>query len=319
VGGGCTLAVIPSLPAGLPNRAGPARVYAARRVTMGAGGEWASIGFDRDGICTVAGPGAMSSCRPALAPIADGTNGRDNTFGAVIGSVGILGTSFDEMRLNRSIGEGNGTLGLRLRDYGGADDGAITVEVLPLVDGHANGSARTPPTWDGRDQGSVDRNLAYGADRTTPRITTSEGFSSCGTIVMPFANTAPLYFANDVSRSQLTLTDMRIVGTIDASGNLTTSDLSAVWARTQVFEDLRSFGACQELLSPGDWTTLQLGVTAALDLLATGGVNPNAECSAMSMAFRIEWVPIIVEGDVSPPPPVVTDPCTVNRDAGTRG
>lgn len=321
VGGGCSLAVIPTAPMGLQNtvdRARPVRVFAARQIAFGAGGLWQSIGFDRDGMCTTLANPTAVACRSSL-PQADGMNGRDNTFGSVIASISALGSSFDETRLNRAVMRGNATLGLRLRDFGGRDDGSIIADLVPLVDGHPPGRPSDPPAWDGRDEWSIDRSLAYGADGTTARITTNEGFSSCGVVVAPFPNTAPLYFKGDVTRSQLTLTDTRIVGVLDASGNLPSIEFTSLWVRSNIFEDLRTFGACAELLPPADWLLINMGIDAALDLPASGTINPATPCSAMSVGFRVDLAPVTVTGDVNAPPPIVRDPCAAAADAGTRG
>ncbi len=318
----CTLNVVPSLPPNLPNTLGMTKVFAVRRVTVGAGGAWQTIGHDRDGMCTSLmgndGGAPMFSCRSPL-PLMDGVNGRDNALGAVIGQVGVFGGSLNETDLNSGISEGNSSIGLRLRDFGGVNDGSITVELLPLSGGHPAGNPTAMPNWDGRDEWGINRSLAYGADGRTIRVSTTDAFSSCGTVVMPFPNNAPLYFSNDRIRTQLTLTDIRVVGQLDANGNLPSVELSALWARNQVFEDLRTFGACQELLSTSEWTTILLGIAAALDIPASGVANPAADCSAMSVGFRFDLVPVTLTGDVSPPPPMVTDPCMIPRDAGTRG
>lgn len=321
-GPGCDLAIIPTLPTGLQNTIGMTKVFAVRRVVLGAGGAWAGIGFDRDGVCTSPNPpdgGAPSiSCRSPLI-LSDGMNGRDNAFGSVIGQVGVFGSSFNESDLNSNIADGSSTIGLRLRDFGGANDASITVELLPLVDGHPPSMPTAMPNWDGRDQWSIHRGLAYAADGTTIRVSTTDAFASCGTLVMPFPNNAPLYFSNDRIRTQITLTDIRLSGQLDGSGNVTSLDLSAIWARNQIFEDLRTFGVCQERQSTMEWTTVLLGVAAALDITASGVPNPAADCSAMSVAFRFELVPITVEGDANPPPPAIVDPCAAPADAGTRG
>jgi hypothetical protein len=321
-GAGCELAIVPSLPPGLQNRIGETKVFAVRRVLLGAGGAWSGIGFDRDGMCTNPNPpdgGApMVPCRAPLV-LADGMNGRDNAFGSVIGQVGVFGSSFNERELNSNIADGSSTIGLRLRDFGGPNDASITVELLPLVDGHPPSNPTAAPNWDGRDEWSIHRGLAYGADGRTIRISTTDAFASCGTIVIPFPNNAPLYFANATIRSQITLTDIRLSGQLDAMGNVTTLDLSAIWARNQIFEDLRTFGVCQERRSTMEWTTVLLGVAASLDITASGVPNPAADCSAMSVAFRFELVPITVTGDATPPPPMVVDPCAVGSDAGTHG
>lgn len=320
-GPGCELAIIPSPPPGLRNIPGETRVFAVRRVLLGAGGAWASIGFDRDGMCTTPNPpdgGAPNvPCRSPLV-LADGMNGRDNAFGSVIGQVGVFGNSFNENRLNDNIADGSSTIGLRLRDFGGINDGSITVELLPLVHGHPPSNPTAMPNWDGHDEWSIHRGLAYGADGRTIRISTTDAFTSCGTIVIPFANNAPLYFANARNRTQITLTDIRLVGQLDAMGNVTTLDLSALWARNQIYEDLRTFGVCQERLLPMQWTTILLAIEASLDITASGVPNPEADCSAMSVALRFELVPITVSGDETPPPPIVADPCAEGSDAGTR-
>jgi|LNFM01.1.fsa_nt_gb hypothetical protein len=312
---GCTLSVIPTVPMGLRNsvdNARPVRVFAARAINFGSGGAWQSIGFDRDGLCSTISNPMDVPCRSSL-PQIDGMNGRDNTFGSVITSITAFGTTFDETRLNRSIMRGTGTIGLRLRDFGGRDDGSITADLIPLVDGHPPGRAADPPAWDGRDEWSINRGIAYGLDGTTARITTSDAFTSCGTFVAPFPNTSPIYFNNDLTRSQLTLTDIRLVGSFDASNNLPAIDLSALWVRAQIFEDLRSFGACRGLLSERDYLLLTTGVEAALDLPASGIPNPEAACSAMSIGFRIELAPVTIAGDAPDPPPIVRDLCA---DAG---
>lgn len=318
---GCSLAIVPTLPPGLPNVIGDTKVFVLRRLSLGAGGAWMTIGHDRDGLCTSStgndGGAPSVACRSPLV-LSDGQNGRDNAFGSVIGQVGVFGGAFNESDLNASIENGKATIGLRLRDFGGANDGAMTVEMLPLYGGHAMGSTTAAPRWDGSDTWGINRNLAYTSNGRTVRITSTDSFTSCGTVVMPFPNTAPLYFENDRIRSQLTLTDIRLVGQLDPRGNLTTADMSAIWSNTVIFDDLRTFGACRELLSANEWMTLLLGLSASLDITSTGAPNPAAECSAMSIGFRFELVPATLTGDVDPPPPAITDPCGAAQDAGAR-
>ncbi|MDP3277679.1 MAG: hypothetical protein Q8Q09_21025 [Deltaproteobacteria bacterium] len=310
----CTLAVVPDLPSGLRNVAGSTtRVFAARGIAFGASGAWRRTGFDRDGLCSapMSGP---TPCRSALV-LGDGDEGRDNTLAAVIGQAGVIGSAFDETRLNAGIARGNSTVGLRISDYGGINDGAVRVEWLVLTEGHGAAGRSAPLRFDGTDAWSVDRDTTYQADLRTPRISTGEAFASCGTLVVPFANSGAFLFPADGTRPKLTLTDTRLVGSITADGTITNIDLSSIWTRANIYDDMRSFGVCPELAAPQDWFLLQAGVEAALDILGSGRANPAASCDAMTAAFRLTLVPIRVEGEVPSPPITIPDPCRP-QDAG---
>lgn len=314
-GPGCTLAVPPPSPPSTPNVPGTGtRIYAAHSIRFGPGGEWRTIGIDRDGVCTAGGVGPVS-CMSGLIPVADGDYGRDNTFSSVIGISAVVTRSFDEARLNRGLIKGNGNFALRIQDFGGDNDGYISVQWLPLANGHRttppgpDGSLE--PVWDGHDRWAIDRRAAYQADGTTPLLT-GEAYTTCGQFVMNFPMGGGIRINNNDTIATLHITNMVGVGRFTADNKLIL-DLSGVWARDTILSDLRGFGVCPPpQTSITDWTRLQQAIGASLDILGTLRSAPNTPCNAMSIAFRAEFWPIELDPDADIPANN-NDPCA---DAG---
>ncbi len=315
-GAGCTLSVRPDRPAGLPNiRAVGTKILAAHSIRFGPGGEWRTIGIDRDGLCTLAGAGP-ASCMSAAGAVGDGENGRDNSFS---GSIAVTPTGtrvFDEARLNRELINGQVNFALRITDFGGENDSSINVDWLPIINGHRttppgpNGTRE--PVWDGTDRWAVDRRVAYQADRMTPVLTTNEGYTTCGNFVFGYPIGGGLRINSNNVVANVRLSNLVAVGRFSADEKLT-MDISGVWLQANIFSDLRTFGVCPPPSTPLDvWTRLNQGIPTALDLLGSGNVSPNTPCNAMSVAFRVEFWPIQLDPDADSPA-TNADPC---RDGG---
>ncbi len=305
----CTVAVIPTRPAGLQNQpSAAARSYAARSIQFGPGGEWRRIGVDRDGLCTVGGVGP-SSCRSGLIDVGDGDQGRDNTFSSVLGLSSILTTQLSEARLNRGINAGNATFGIRIVDLSPipslarANDAIFGLAWVPLVNGVRSGPAgpngAMTPEWDGRDRWFINAPNAYNPDRTVA-INSDRAFASCGQLVASFAGLSRLHFISDQREpSELRLTNMSVVGHFNADDTLTL-DVTGVITQADLLQTIYSFNACPPPRSSAmDWTRLTQALNAGLDVLASGEVSPATPCNAMSIAFRIELVPVQIAGDVN--------------------
>jgi hypothetical protein len=291
------------------------RIYAAHSLRFGPGGEWRTIGIDRDQLCTVGGVGP-SSCQSGLIPVGDGDNGRDNTFSSIIGISAVVTRSFDEARINRGLLKGNGNFILRIADFGGDNDSSINVDWLPVVNGHRttppgpDGSRE--PVWDGNDRWSIDRRAAYQADRMTPVLTTNEAYTTCGQFVIAFQNGGGIRLTTNDVVATIHISNIVAVGRFSADNKLTL-DVSGVWAQSNILSDLRFFGVCPPPLSSvSDWTRLQQAIGAALDILGSGNISPNTPCNAMSVSFRVEFWPVQLDPDVDVPG-TDNDPCL---DAG---
>lgn len=310
----CTVSGLPTLPAGARDEpSAAARSYAARSIQFGASGAWRTIGIDQDNTCSVGGAGPVS-CMSGITPVGDGDNGRDNTLASIIGISRGLTARFDDARLSAGFTAGVATIGLRITDMSMRDDAAFNVEVLELVNG-VNGlppepGAPTTPRWDGQDRWQIHGPNSIGPDRAA-YIQTRTAFSSCGQFVARFDNpNAPAlnntHRINFISATrepaELRIANMTMVGRIQADGRLIL-DVSGVIPRPVMLSTLYSFGVCPPPATPaGEWMRLNQALSAGYDLLASGTSNPNAPCDSMSIAFRLEFVPVQTVGTVDSVP-----------------
>jgi hypothetical protein len=317
--GECDPIRVPERPPGLSDVDGGGRVlvFGLRRLNVGTESRalWGRHGFDRDGLCTdPTRPDAGGiPCRPRLGggPVEDGERGRDNAFGARLG-IAFAAAGWTDAQATEAIVRGSYTIGLRISNLGGPEDGQVTVEWLPLIRGHRAGDESMPPAFDGHDVWHINSTTAY--DPGTPGmaiIRDDLAFVSGGMLVAALPSRSPLRFASDRGNLRLTLTGTRIAGPMQFDGSsLGPLEFSALWPLSDARGDLIVANICPP--PPADrersWTFVNNALESAADLLSNGMNEPAIACDSISVGFGTDWVPIQLGADEAGPP-VNDNPC----------
>lgn len=310
----CDPAHPPALPGDLTNRsvcgdAGlPPRVFAASAILFGFAPhlEWRQRGFDLDNLCTNsttpdAGSGSCTTRGSGGVAVEDGDHGRDNAFASRVGTVLSGAMVLTEDQLNRDILAGRSTLGVLVTGYGGgADDGQVTLDLLPLVHGHHAGDPSMPPTWDGHDQWHVNRTIAYDPMHPgVPAIHVETAYAVGGTLVARLQSHSTLTLANSESSFvRLTLSGGVLAGPIGAGGTqLGPLDVGGWMTIDDMRNDIVTLGLCPGSLN---YSVVSAFLDSSADLYVVGdnvAVAPSSTCNAMSIGFSSTWTEVTLEGD----------------------
>ncbi|MEI8257288.1 MAG: hypothetical protein WCJ30_16565 [Deltaproteobacteria bacterium] len=314
VTGSCNPAHPPALPGDLTNRslcgdAGvPSRVFAASAILLGSAPhlEWRGRGFDLDNVCTDpqdtahdAGAGSCTTLGSGGLAVEDGDRGRDNAFASRVGPILSGAMVLTEEQLNRDIQAGSATLGIRVTGYGGgADDGQVTIDLLPLVHGH--GASSPAPAWDGHDLWHVNRTIAYDPMRpTVPAVHVETAYTVGGTLVARLQSHSTITLLNSASSFvRLTLSGGVLAGPLGAGGaQLGPLDVGGWMTIADLRNDIVTLGLCPSSLN---YSVVASFLDSSADLYVVGDnvtVAPSSTCNALSIGFSSTWTEITLEGD----------------------
>lgn len=299
---GCSLAILPAPPSALADQPTNGRTYtlALQRLDIGPGsfGNWNQIGFDVDRRCTAPTATAeQQSCRP-LQVVADGLDGRDNAFGGAIATSLLITRTLVDTEVTDGLQTGRLALGLRITEWGGGDDRSVSVDWLTLTNGRPPAGSTTL-TWDGRDTWTIDPGLSFAPSTTTPRARSSDAFVACGYFVASFGDRVPLAFLNSGRLRLLSVDLVKLAGAFDPANGGTT-DLIGVWTRQNVIESLPWFDYCPPPIGPsGTFNDRIDAISQAFDVLNNLSQNSAVACNAATLALRLVWRPVTVEGVAS--------------------
>ncbi|MDP3277678.1 MAG: hypothetical protein Q8Q09_21020 [Deltaproteobacteria bacterium] len=314
----CTLAELPSVPAGLVDQASNGQTYALAltRLEIGPGsfGNWADFGFDRDGFCTLDNPMRAGTTCTGATIIEDGREGRDNSFGAVSGSGLQLTGIYSGVDITDHIGRGGLTLGIRITEWSGGDDGRVVLEWLSLARGRGPDGMGLPVP-DARNRWAIESRLS--SNPSGGSNVTSEGFVACGYVAArgPAALLLRLPSTRSVSR---TLLRAVIVGGAlrpDVGGYL---DLSGSWPESDQGNSISALGICPSTDPDSPYQSSIAGLRRGSDIVGDFVNNgpTAARCNASSLVFRLHLRPIEIDGTMPGTLPLAS-PCD-SPDAGAR-
>ncbi len=298
------------------------RVFVVRRLHFGWPPDiaWRNFGFDFDGVCTDPAQGAAARipCAPlgGTRPVEDGERGIDNAFAVRLGQAIAASGRLTERDLNMNIERGRASLAMRIVDYGGSDDGEVTVDLLPVTSGHRPGAPMAPPTWDGNDEWYVDRAIAYQPGTLMPNVRVTSAFIYNGTLVARLPSRTPIVLlANGRDYVRFTLSGALLQGPIGGGGRrLGPLDLAGYLPIADLRSDLSSLGLC-----PGsiEYMVVSGFLDGAADLFVEGDqvrVAPGVMCNALSVGMNTEWTEITLNDLVDPGTGIPINSC--NADAG---
>ncbi len=311
----CTLAVFPAIPSTTVDAPSNGRTYmfAVKSMGLAAGsfGNWEVNGFDLDNTCTnTSMPPAQVSCANANI-VGDGLNGRDNAFGSGFGIALYIADYFREPIVNSSILAARITFGVKITEWGGLDDSAITVELVTLVQGRPPmGSAEL--TWDGRDTWDIERTYSTGPGGVGLNRSATAG-AACGWMVAKFDGPIRFYVPHRQSIRRFSVRNLRLAGPLVAEQG-GTLQLAATTTIVDLTADMDWMGICANDPSLADTRRdLLIGATRGLDILQNLSVNPAVPCNASSLGVRLDLVPVVI-GSTTDSALARYEPCP--RDGG---
>lgn len=316
----------PASPDGSGAGDGPGLALAISRVRLGrhdpAGASdedaWETIGFDLDGVVTLAEHHATCAASPGAtfeATLRDGHAGRDNSFGKnIVPMLDALAGSAEE-RTNDDIRNGLYTTLFSLDELGDEPEyGTVPAHVYegapvgpepPAFDGHdvwsptfESAPAGDPPpmraplhesyladdggggTWVGRSEGVVTFRAAMSREPARDKVAT-------------LSVHRPIIAVH--------LDEERAAGTGTLTGYLRPGELHAEIRRVV---SLHHPGACHGQGLDG----LERQIEKAADILEDGSIDPEAPCDAISFGVAFEVIRVHL-GPRAPPAPPPADPC----------
>jgi hypothetical protein len=276
---------------------------------------WHNFGFDMDGLCTdLAQPDALRACRGDL--IGDGVDGRDNAFGVRVGPILAFGDLIVDDVVTQSVTRGRVVPALRITDWSGGNDAQLRVEFLTAIDGRGpDGSATL--SWNGHDTWRIESTVSLDAE-SHPIEATSDAFYSCGWFGAESVGVTHMYLPHRDEVRRFVLRHPRLGGAFspDTGGTL---DFSALNNYEDYVGNLPWTNLCPAPHPNAMIYDMALAQARhSFDVLQSGAVDPSAECDAMSVGFRTEWVAAELRDTVAMPA-LFADPCgTARSDAGVR-
>lgn len=314
---------VPRTPPTRPGMASPTdvgeRLFALRDVRLEQAGDWRSIGYNLDGLCSEE-PEPEVECYPPDAEgglEVDGDDGIDNAAGHTVFpfQLVLLGDMEAPVRSHQEIGRGV-TL-LRVRGYNGEpDDDRVDVAIAPAAWGSppvaggdppelpTDGSAPPPPAWDGSDYWWATEASFLGGDPDAPLVRDDNAYVSDGTLVVHPPERVPFVFSAPEFSFAVRLTDAVITARLTSDGQgLEQVLLAGRWSIDDMLETFPTLGFCPGSVNEGRMTRL---LDAAVDVRAIPGTGgPSVDCNAISVGIEQTGVAAQWAGlAVGPLPPI---------------
>jgi len=331
VGAGCRAFDESLLDASHPSDAGPgcplARPAARPMTTDGPDGDevlfaikdvvldqrdsrWATIGYDLDGLCSMA-PDPVVECLPPAASgeaEIDGEGGIDNTFGHNV--VPLLLAAREDLQSHAAGGQGQGlgAVFLILRNWNGEQndpqvEGIVSQTVfgsaapvpgpfdtIDVSDGGlwVNGEPRPVPAWEGQDHFWLLEDGFLEGDLARPRVRDDNGYVRDGLVVLRLPDRFPLILGGDRTGVQFVLSDVVLTAQLSADGSaIEQATLAGRWAIRDILSSIELAAIC-----PGtpDYFTISRLFDLAADVRALPGSGGGlgSTCDAISIGLRFE-------------------------------
>lgn len=322
---GCDLRRPPARPVCPPSDAGVdvSLLFALRDVSF-KNTDWATDGYDLDGLCTVDGTAPAECAGPGMREhVPDGEGGIDNAFARQI--VPILTSaqpSFETDMQARQL-EGRFTILLRIDGWNGLPDDpyvevAFAQGICAAREGDPPCSNDMPgvPAWDGADLFFAGESSFLGGDETMPLALDPAAYVANRTLVVRLPAGVSLQLAGADRILPVGLTDATLTGVL-APGAETLRDVLLVgrWARSDVLSAADEGLLCvtdpaghpEDLIAR---RALESALDQALDVMRESrGTMPPAECESVSLGIGFtgwagRWGGLVAG-------PMIPDPCTL--------
>lgn len=303
-----------------------------------SGERWRDMGFDLDGLCTLA-PEFQSECRPPAAtasPKVDGNNGIDNSFGSDLFPTLDLAVPGLEMTSREYQVRGVGAVAIRIRDWNGEDDDphvdvtmAVTViGAAAAMDGSAPAVVFTPgappeladgspvplPLWDGTDYMWLRDDNFFEGDLERPLIRDSNAYIAGRRLVVSLPDRTDFVFPGMDIGLLVRLTAAVAVVRISADNTqLDQINMGGRWPVLDLLSTAESMGVCR-----GTDYYILLGnqLDRIVDLRARpGSGGPMVDCDALSLGLGFLEGHRVEVAAVAPGPPL-EDACAAMMDGG---
>lgn len=295
---GCVPYHVPDAPAATTIPTQPNRYYVLINLALGATREaWSLIGLDRDNRCGSEAPAAMPgetarACapQPGAGSTADGADGRDNAFAAVVAPVLRRVTRWNEADVNAGILSGRGSVVLRIVGANLDTDSRLSVEWHRVV--------RDAPSEGGRDESWIPVSGATG-------VRASEAYVTGSNFVARFSEPLDVDLAGVNARLHLRLNRVVLSGTLIANPeggpgalSLTRTVVSGLWSLADAPDDLRYLGLCPGTSS---YEEVMTAARNAADALRTDAREPETVCDAVTVGIGLDMTPTRLDPVRSPP------------------
>ncbi len=273
------------------------------------GTEWATIGYDLDGLCSEA-PDPVVECLPpssSSVPETDGEGGIDNVLGHQIMPLLLVarpdlasnsvrdqhhGVSAFILRVRRWNGTPTDPLvdvTLAIAEFGTPElpDGGVPMPELPdAAFVYGDGGTLPPPRWDGTDYWWVRADNFLSGNPERPRIRDDNAYITDGVIVMRLPDNQPLVLTGGVRSIIFRLTDA--VLTARLSEDFTAVEEAVVAGRWPISDMLESVAFSGICIGSGDYESFARLLDLAADVRAAPGTGgPGATCDAVSVGVRL--------------------------------
>lgn len=277
---------------------------------------WQSFGLDLDGRCTNAAtcPSMVDvqACRPATAQIPfDGALCRDNRFGhlqSVLAGVPEIGERFGihEAALNCNLWRGTYNVVLKLSGYNGtSDDSDVRVDLylstgLERMPPWACPSERVQesyPQWQVSAPWQIDRSelsadIAKPGSLPASKLADAHAYVRANYLVAQLPDDALLRFASRSTSArafalklQQSLWTTQLQRAQDGTWRMSDGLVAGRMRTSDVMQSFRRLGLCGGSNPEGFYRVVNDAVRDDADLLASGQVDPNAPCDAISFGL----------------------------------
>lgn len=305
-------------------------VWALKEPRLRQDGEaWRTIGFDRDGLCTLPGTMPEHECIPPedTASIeVDGDNGIDNSFGHNIWPILQAAEPTLEMVAVSAQEDGTGNIIVKVLGWNGErNDPRVTVHVSTSVDAAprtgdtppevmldggdvvvvGSGEMLPPPMWE--DDWFWVRSDAYLMnDLDEPKVQDTNAYVANNTIVFTLTDRTPIYFQGVEQSLQVLVTNAVVAATITNGGEeLQPVEVSGRWSRLDILSTAEQLGVC-----PGtaQYIIIQNALARSLDIRSmVGSGGPGVECDALSIGITFHGYRATIADTIDSP--TFPDPC----------
>ena len=299
---------------------------------------WKSLGFDLDSTCSASPTcaGAVStSCKP-LQPAADGNACRDNTFGKLAVLVETDETvarkyGLNESAFNCALCKGQYGFLIKVSGYNGTStDDRVRVDLYPSpgLESGVNPEDCTTSNWSRtvcfqssfpwKVQRSSMPAPAAGPDLPAATHFDENAYVRDGYVIVHLPPSTPFWFPASPGAAATSfplvieqgVVTGKLVQAADTTWSLEDGVLSGRSTSAALLDGFARIGLCQD---DPFYDFIQTFLDSSLDILASGGSNPDTACNALSVGvgFTARQATAGALDEV-----VLPEPCTVSPDAG---
>lgn len=281
----------------------------------GTPNQWASYGFDIDGICTnpldcLSAPDGELGCRSGTGIPFDGNGCRDNKFGELepiaAGEPNIRPFGLGEERFNCELHRGGFTIMAKISGYNGEpDDSQLRVDLYMslgrenLPDWKCEDGVDWEPNakWLASDKWIIDSTTLESMTSTDGELPPSQvadrnAYAREGYIVAQLPDGSVMDFlgdnANTTGFAMPVQKGLFVAKAIQGPDGLWTAEdglLAGRVLKDEMRDAFREIGFCEDNVGESTYSILTNYLNANMDVLASGENDPDADCDAMSVAI----------------------------------